>query len=239
MRSSSTPRPPGSIPAKARIVEIAAVRLVAGAIDDAATIRAAGQPRRADSESRDRKSTASTTQRSPGARLSPQAWPQLSRRLRRRPVRDRPLDRLRSCDVQARMRARRHACGTAAHARHAVAAQVGGAGSCAAIRSSSSPPGSGSSCGPPFGARRRRTTARIFIALLPKLRDRSIRTFGGGRAGAAAPTRGPPDGSIAPAGPSRLQSRAGRTRARPHRQLSLPPPHRRRHERAAAIRRGR
>ena len=58
------------------------------------------------------------------------------------------------------------------------------------------------------------TTARIFIALLPKLRERGIRTLGRGRAGLPRADRRARHGSIAPAGSSRRGAR--RTEAESH-----------------------
>ena len=76
-------------------------------------------------------------------------------------------------------------------------------------------------------------TARIFLALIPKLRDGNIRTAGGGR------TSLPRADHRARRAASRRLGRAGRgVGARrelcPHRCLSLPPPRARRDERAGA-----
>ena len=136
----------------------------------------AGAARRADPGGGHRASTASTTPRSPRRQVSPRSG--RSSPLSRRRGRDRPHARLRSRRAQARMRARRHRLEAPARARHAaagrgrrpdlagysldqLAAWLGVDGRAAATRRSAT----------------RRPRRRSSCALLPKLRERGIRTL--------------------------------------------------------------
>ncbi len=165
----------GLDPAKARIVEIAAVRLAAGAIEDAASIRALINPGAPIRKSH-RKSTALTTQQCRRRRLSRK----LGRNCR--------ANSQRRCGLATRSvlispcssaNVRRRASSGSRHARFARA--------CCRKRSRTNLGGYSLEhlaawLGVELSGRHSAlgdagTTARIFLALLPKLRERSIRTL--------------------------------------------------------------